>query len=77
MAAVTRHVRQAQSRRAAHRPTDVGLASAGCYDMVHACISPSHFASSLSPTQYLCAKLPVHRLFGFCLHSTQLLLLHP
>ena len=40
-------------------------------------MAPSHLASSLSPTQYLCAKFPVHRLAGLCLHSTQDPLLHP
>lgn len=38
---------------------------------------PSHFASSLSPTQYLWAKLPVQRLAGLCLHSTQATELQP
>ena len=40
-------------------------------------ILPSHLASSLSPTQYLCAKLPVQRLAGLCLHSTQAAKLQP
>ena len=38
---------------------------------------PSHLASSLSPTQYFLAKLPMQRLLGLCLHSTHEPELHP